>query len=151
MDSKYWMVPGVLRALGGTLKELELQFDGGIHAKHVEVTYPENMVQSLIVHDHLMSMSDDPVMRPNIVSLIEQMRPNEFRVNKVTLYVFRRNLQTMNNFLRVLDKDSLRSLEVIFEGNHEASDSAYQESLENFYVALGSLLMLKNLTIKDDF
>jgi hypothetical protein len=92
MESKHWMVPGVLRALGGTLKELELQFDGGIHAKHVEVTYPENMVQSLIVHDHLMSMSDDPVMRPNIVSLIEQMRPNEFRVNKVTLYVFRRNL-----------------------------------------------------------
>jgi hypothetical protein len=151
MDSKYWMVPGVIRALGGTLKELELQFDGGIHAKHVEVTYPENMVQSLIVHDHLMSMSDDPVMRPNIVSLIEQMRPNEFRVNKVTLYVYRRNLQTINNFLRVLDKDSLRSLEVIFEGNHEASDSAYQESLEDFYVALGSLLMLKNLTIKDDF
>ena len=151
MDSKYWMVPGVLRALGGTLKELELQFDGGIHAKHVEVTYPENMVQNLIVHDHLMSMSDDPVMRPNIVSLIDQMRPNEFRVNKVTLYAYRRNLQTINNFLRVLDKDSLRSLEVIFEGNHEASDSAYQESLEDFYVALGSLLMLKNLTIKDDF
>ena len=151
MESKHWMVPGVLRALGGTLKELKLQFDGGIHAKHVEVTYPENMVQSLIVHDHLMSMSDDPVMRPNIVSLIEQMRPNEFRVNKVTLYVYRRNLQTINNFLRVLDKDSLRSLEVIFEGNHEASDSAYQESLEDFYVALGSLLMLKNLTIKDDF
>jgi hypothetical protein len=151
MDSKHWMVPGILRALGGTLKELELQFDGGIHAKHVEISYPENRIQSLIVHDNLMSMSDDPVMRPNIVSLIEQMRPNYFRVKKVTLYVYRRNLQTINQFLRVLDKENLRSLEVIFEGNHEASDSAYQESLEDFYVALGSLLMLKNLAIKDDF
>lgn len=96
-------------------------------------------------------MSDDPVMRPNIVSLIEQMRPNDFRVIKVTLYVYRRNLQTINRFLQVLDKENLKSLEVIFEGNHEASDSAYQESLEEFYVALGSLLLLKNLAIKDDF
>ena len=105
----------------------------------------------MIVHDNLMSMSDDPVMRPNIVSLIEQMRPNDFRVKKVTLYVYRRNLQTINRFLQVLDKENLKSLEVIFEGNHEASDSAYQESLEEFYVALGSLLLLKNLAIKDDF
>ncbi len=90
------MVPGILRALGGTLKELELQFDGGIHAKHVEVTYPENRIQSLIVHDHLMSITDNPVMRPNIVSLIEQMRPSDFSVKKVTVYVYRRNLKTIN-------------------------------------------------------
>jgi hypothetical protein len=38
------MVPGILRALSGTLKELELQFDGGIHAKHVEIAYPKNRI-----------------------------------------------------------------------------------------------------------
>ena len=103
------------------------------------------------MHDHLMSMSDDPVMRPNIVSLIQQMRPNDLRVKKVTLYVYRRNLSTIIKFLRVLDKDYLRSLDVIFEGNLESSDSDYQESLEDFYLTLGSMLMLRNLTIKDDF
>ena len=91
----------------------------------MEISYPENKVQSLIVHDHLMSMSDDPVMRPNIVSLIQQMRPNDLRVKKVTLNVYRRNLSTIIKFLRVLDKDYLRSLDVIFEGNLESSDSDY--------------------------
>lgn len=83
----------MVRAFSKTLRELDLQFDGGIHAQHLEVEYPKSKIESFIVQDHLGNMTDDPLIRPNVLKLIEKIiEPNEFKIVSLTLKIYRRNI-----------------------------------------------------------
>jgi len=53
IEGKQFIIPIVIKALGKKLKELEIEFDGGIFRQHIEVEYPSSKIESLIVHDHL--------------------------------------------------------------------------------------------------
>jgi len=143
LDGKEWLLPGLVRGLKNTLQELELQFDGGLHAKHVEIDFPPNLIETFILHDNLGSMTDDPRLRPNIVSLVEKIiEPNAFKIKNLTIFAFRRNLKTITEFLRKIDSSHLRSLTLTLDGSQEASDPSYQASHLAFYQTLGTFLLL---------
>ncbi len=55
--------------------------DGGIFARFLEQEYPQNNIDNWVIHDHLSPLSDDPMLRPSILRLVERIiEPNEYKI-----------------------------------------------------------------------
>lgn len=70
-----------------------MQLDGGIFARFLEQEFLPNQIDNWVIHDHLSPSSDDPILRPSILKLVEKIiEPNEFKVQKLKLKYYRRNI-----------------------------------------------------------
>lgn len=88
------------------------------------------MIDNWVIHDHLSAMSDNPILRPNILRFVEKIiEPNQYQIRKLKLKYYRRNIESVNTFLQKLDKSTLRSIKFIVQGNFEESDEVYRKSL----------------------
>ncbi len=88
------------------------------------------MIDNWVIHDHLSAMSDNPILRPNILKFVEKIiEPNQYQIRKLKLKYYRRNIESVNTFLQKLDKSTLRSIKFIVQGNFEESDEVYRKSL----------------------
>ncbi len=88
------------------------------------------MIDNWVIHDHLSAMSDNPILRPNILKFVEKIiEPNQYQIRKLKLKYYRRNIESVNTFLQKLEKSTLRSIKFIVQGNFEESDEVYRKSL----------------------
>jgi len=88
------------------------------------------LIDNWVIHDHLSAMSDNPILRPNILKFVEKIiEPNQYQIRKLKLKYYRRNIESVNTFLQKLDKSTLRSIKFIVQGNFEESDEVYRKSL----------------------
>jgi hypothetical protein len=88
------------------------------------------LIDNWVIHDHLSAMSDNPILRPNILRFVEKIiEPNQYQIRKLKLKYYRRNIESVNTFLQKLDKSTLRSIKFIVQGNFEESDEVYRKSL----------------------
>jgi hypothetical protein len=88
------------------------------------------LIDNWVIHDHLSAMSDNPILRPNILKFVEKIiEPNQYQIRKLKLKYYRRNIESVNTFLQKLEKSTLRSIKFIVQGNFEESDEVYRKSL----------------------
>ena len=89
----------------------------------MNVQYPCSKIDSLHLHDHYSTPTDDPKLRPSIFDLVEKLiEPNGFVLRSLKLEYYRSSIIKVTEFLGKLDKLSLKSLHLKVQGNFEESD-----------------------------
>jgi DNA integrity scanning protein DisA with diadenylate cyclase activity len=65
-------------------------------------------------------------MRPNVMELVERIiKPNGYRVKKLVVQVYRKNVEKMIEMIKKLDKEQIVKIEIKFEGGFIKSEEEY--------------------------